>query len=118
MKDYAILVKFSGSTKRSREVGAKIARGVAVRGYTESKKNPLGFKVWVNSKLSDREQACTFFHEMGHVFCRISGVKYDRKTEEFLCERVGYLSKIMLSDAMPEKFGKKKYGRRTRDNGV
>lgn len=107
MKEYGVLVRFSNPYSRSKEIKRKLygKKKKYLHGYTES--GEKGFRVWVDARMNEREQADTFFHEMTHVWCGMKGLKLGKRDEEHLCGWVGYMVKVMMGDRLPKKYGRK-----------
>lgn len=117
MYEIPIIVRFGGAHKESRKIKKEVAKNLykskagCLNGYCAAKVNPAGFKIWINSRQTDREMVDSFFHEMTHALLKI---KFARKSfrlgqyqAEALCAWIGYLAKAQFGDAMPHIFGRK-----------
>lgn len=113
MREFAIIVKVGGRSRRILESAKKIAyadgKPYGLTEYYGPKKNPkiTGCKVWIYSRQDKRHIADTFFHEMAHVFLQMfGGIKKQGNREERVCNWIGYHARTTLAD-----YDQKKYGR-------
>ena len=117
VSEIAFIVKFGAahgvSSKIKKEISRKNYGGTkgALNGYCISKVKPAGFKIWINSRQTDREMVDSFFHEMTHALLKIRFAKKPLKISyrhaEALCCWIGYLAKQQFGDMFPHIFGRK-----------
>lgn len=118
MKEIPIILKFCGQHKHSRdikkELRKKMYHGVQGKfnGYCEAKVKPAGFKIWINSRQTDREMVDSFFHEMTHLLLKIrftrKRININKWHNENLANWMGYIAKMLFADRLPYNFRRMK----------